>query len=367
MKYNKKKKLQQGGTLDIKKIMEEARAHQAAYRQSLEQEAIAKEIAAKEAALLDYERNTRVAAPSTHLNVQGPTLGNITQPATTPKNFNSAFAQARKQGLKEFSWNNKRYTTDLATKAPAQNTTTSVAPSTIPLSITRGVSLGSPSTGLIGLNPKYIRSVSFPTVPTPSTTTVEEATPAPRVDTLERFKRGNAHMVDLGPQQQRGRYRRLPLEPQRPLPPPSYPKGTNPYQYFGEGLPAYQQGGKISNDELSVYMAVDYLKAKGISEEDMVGEDGGLKPEYIDMVSEMFSNQPEEILAAYEQDPDGTIQSIIENEQTPEQIEMARKGAKLKKLKNTKMRKCKCGCNLILSKGAGGIIVEKCACGCKTK
>lgn len=40
--------------------------------------------------------------------------------------FNQAFGAARKRGLNEFSWNGKRYTTELAKDTPAQNTQNTV-------------------------------------------------------------------------------------------------------------------------------------------------------------------------------------------------------------------------------------------------
>lgn len=50
-------------------------------------------------------------------------------------------------------------------------------------------------------------------------------------------------------------------------------------------------------------------------------------------------------------------------------VEMAKKGAKLKKLKKYKkgapIKKCSCGCNMVTTKEAGGKLVSKCECGCK--
>ena len=40
----------------------------------------------------------------------------------------------------------------------------------------------------------------------------------------------------------------------------------------------------------------------------------------------------------------------------------------MKKLKSMKKpKKCKCGCNIVTVKAAGGKMIEKCACGCETK
>lgn len=134
----------------------------------------------------------------------------------------------------------------------------------------------------------------------------------------------------------------------------------------------YQQGGKVSNSDASQQLYVDfavrYLKAKGVSEEDMVDESGSLNDEYIQEVTSVIGEiDTPEFWEAYKQDPDGTVNMYIKSSSDPEEIELAKKGAKLKQLKNKKMRKCKCGCNLTLKKEAGGTIVEVCACGCKNK
>ncbi|MDA3856315.1 MAG: hypothetical protein PF569_08710 [Candidatus Woesearchaeota archaeon] len=52
-----------------------------------------------------------------------------------------------------------------------------------------------------------------------------------------------------------------------------------------------------------------------------------------------------------------------------EDVESAKKGKKLeyaKKLRSYKKgQKCKCGCDLVLTKESGGKLTQKCACGCK--
>lgn len=66
-----------------------------------------------------------------------------------------------------------------------------------------------------------------------------------------------------------------------------------------------------------------------------------------------------------------------------DEVQFAKKGAKLKKLQEfkkvstkipeakkgmkTKKKTCKCGCNLVLTKEAGGKITETCACKCGGK
>ena len=66
-------------------------------------------------------------------------------------------------------------------------------------------------------------------------------------------------------------------------------KFTSP-DYFPH-LRKHQQGGTIdqeesgSTDQLYVDFAIRYLKAKGISEDDMVDNEGGLKDEFLEEIS----------------------------------------------------------------------------------
>lgn len=61
------------------------------------------------------------------------------------------------------------------------------------------------------------------------------------------------------------------------------------------------------------------------------------------------------------------------SEETLEETQSAKKGAKLNKLKKLRkmkkggMKKCSCGCDLISVKESGGKISIKCSCGCKAK
>lgn len=151
------------------------------------------------------------------------------------------------------------------------------------------------------------------------------------------------------------------------------------YKFFKKPVGYFQQGGTIENeesssmDQLYVDFAIRYLKAKGISEDNMVDDEGGLKDEFLEEVSNAINEvDSPDFWEQYQSNPDAAVQSYIESKMEPEQIEMARKGAKLKKLKKLKKggiksRKCKCGCDLIMKKEAGGTIVEVCACGCKNK
>ena len=146
------------------------------------------------------------------------------------------------------------------------------------------------------------------------------------------------------------------------------------YKFFKNPAGYFQQGGTVdkkesgSTDQLYVDFAIRYLKAKGIPEDDMVDNEGGLKDEFLEEVSTAINEvDSPDFWEQYQSDPDAIIQSYVESKMEPAQIEMARKGAKLKKLKKggMKSKKCKCGCNLTMKKEAGGKIKEVCACGCK--
>ena len=146
--------------------------------------------------------------------------------------------------------------------------------------------------------------------------------------------------------------------------------------YLEKFIGKHQQGGTVdkkesnSTDQLYVDFAIRYLKAKGISEDNMVDNEGGLKDEFLEEVSTAINEvDSPDFWEQYKSNPDATVQSYVESKMEPEQIEMARKGAKLKKLKKggMKSKKCKCGCDLIMKKEAGGTFVEVCACGCKNK
>ena len=78
----------------------------------------------------------------------------------------------------------------------------------------------------------------------------------------------------------------------------------------------------------------------------------------------------EKIIHAAEEMTDDDWNTIDQEytEQTENAIQFAAKGAKLKKLKAIKKsKKCKCGCNMVTVKAAGGKMIEKCACGCGVK
>ncbi len=63
------------------------------------------------------------------------------------------------------------------------------------------------------------------------------------------------------------------------------------YKFFEKPVGYFQQGGTVDNkesgsmDQLYVDFAIRYLKAKGISEDSMVDDEGGLKDEFLEEVS----------------------------------------------------------------------------------
>lgn len=145
-------------------------------------------------------------------------------------------------------------------------------------------------------------------------------------------------------------------------------KFTSP-TYFPH-IGKHQQGGKVEapTDEMYVDFAVRFLNAMGIPKDSMTNESGGLKDEYIEIVSSAIEEvDTPEFWEEYKTNPDETILGYLRSKQTPEEVELAKKGMKLKNLKNRKARKCKCGCDLVLKKGDGGTLVEVCSCGCKSK
>lgn len=100
--------------------------------------------------------------------------------------------------------------------------------------------------------------------------------------------------------------------------------------------------------------------------------------EIINKIVEAYSELGEEDLAALEQQQK-------EFSSDAEDMQFAAKGAKLKKLNTVKginkkvlpakskggtskkKRKCSCGCDMILTKAAGGKVIETCACKCGGK
>jgi hypothetical protein len=145
---------------------------------------------------------------------------------------------------------------------------------------------------------------------------------------------------------------------------------TNKKEDGGTLSQVYQQGGAIEEDgkdQLIVDFAAEYLKANGVDEADMVDNSGNIKEEYANLVVDALKEvDTPEFWEEFKKSPTTAVEAYIKSK-NPEQVEYAKKGTKLKQLKNRSHRKCKCGCDLVLKKDAGGKIVEVCACGCKNK
>lgn len=146
--------------------------------------------------------------------------------------------------------------------------------------------------------------------------------------------------------------------------------------YRKRGGILFQQGGQIPQEqgvsqELIADFVVRFLSSQGMGEEQILDPSGqGFSQEAQQMVMpilEQIGEDPQ-FWQAYQQDPEGTIGQIS---QSPEQVAMARKGARLEilrkggKKKKMKSRKCKCGCEITTVKEEGGKLSSKCACGCK--
>ena len=142
-----------------------------------------------------------------------------------------------------------------------------------------------------------------------------------------------------------------------------------------------------------------YLQKKGYNPEDATDEKGDLKPNLVKELEWAMQQTDESFWNEFVKDPDTTMDKFLKDkddydgdteqsaETTPEsesesstddedQAVLAKKGAKLKKLKDfknkvkNKTKKCSCGCDMITKKEKGGKMVEVCACGChasKTK
>jgi hypothetical protein len=444
MKYNKEKtkKFASGGKTP-KEIMEEARRNQAIERQAQARDAV---------------RTSGIAAyQSTPVTIQAPRQELVLK-EFEPSTFSQAFRAARKAGLKEFTWQGKRFTTDLAgttANTPVVNSTTvndvtyngEVLPElvvTAPTPKTEGqtqqidwskvqapnidygtiradhspkrIDWGWLRRKLMGLNqgsilyqqggqlPSYqqgdklhlrnvwekILGITPDYTPVNSqesiTSYMDNTLKGPVEKRVIRKKVPYANLYSIMSIRNPGtnkadttfitpsgtKYKMDDIRSGKA------PSGYG-YKFFKKPVGYFQQGGTVDNeesssmDQLYVDFAIRYLKAKGISEDNMVDDEGGLKDEFLEEVSTAINEvDSPDFWEQYQSNPDAAVQSYIESKMEPEQIEMARKGAKLKKLKKLKKggiksRKCKCGCDLIMKKEAGGTIVEVCACGCKNK
>lgn len=136
-KFDYLNKLQQGGQLTRKQAFDEAQKNRGfnrsqvrtAYRNArnagLDKQAALAAIIGQPQEIEAVERPTlidKIAAPIDRLTTQSETIS--TRPTTNYDNvdfgvfsFNDAFGRAREYGLNEFTWNGKRYTTNLAIPA----------------------------------------------------------------------------------------------------------------------------------------------------------------------------------------------------------------------------------------------------------
>lgn len=439
MKFNKEKtkKFASGGKTP-KEIMEEARRNQA-----IERQAQARDVAR------DAVRTSGIAAyQSTPVTIQAPRQ-EVVLKEFEPSTFSQAFRTARKAGLKEFTWQGKRYTTELA--GTATNTPVVNSP-TVNDATYDGVDL--PELVVTAPAPKtegQIQQRDWSQVQAPNINygTIRADHRPKRIDwgwlrrrlmglnqgSILYQQGGQLHLRNVwekifgitpdytpvnsqesitsymdntlkGPVEKRVIRKEVPYAnlysimsirnpgTNRADTTFTAPSGTKynmndvrsgkapsgySYKFFEKPVGYFQQGGTIDNeesgsmDQLYVDFAIRYLKAKGISEDSMVDDEGGLKDEFLEEVSTAINEvDSPDFWEQYQSNPDAAVQSYIESKMEPEQIEMARKGAKLKKLKKLKKggiksRKCKCGCDLIMKKEAGGTVVEVCACGCKNK
>ncbi len=112
----------------------------------------------------------------------------------------------------------------------------------------------------------------------------------------------------------------------------SYRKEGGTINKFQRG---YQQGGSVqqstegSQEELVLDFAVRYLVTIGVPEEDIMDPQGNLNPEHQQELEQVFNSQ-EIVWSDYAASPDEYMQQFIGNLQA--QTQMARKGAKLKRL-----------------------------------
>ena len=82
-----------------------------------------------------------------------------------------------------------------------------------------------------------------------------------------------------------------------------------------------------------------------------------------DKFVEAFTSNPEEAATALAQE----IVKYQENAASQQEAIMAKKGARLMKLKKGGKKKCACGCELVEKKEAGGKVSSVCSCGCGGK
>lgn len=118
----------------------------------------------------------------------------------------------------------------------------------------------------------------------------------------------------------------------------------------------------MKKEQLISEFAAKYLKEKGLTPEDFLDNSGNYKEEYVKHLTDLMTSlSTDEFWDSYQQNPDETVKQVVAQEE--EQVTMAKKGAKLKQLKSA-TKKCKCGCNMVDFKEAGGKMSSKCSCNC---
>ena len=371
MKYNKEKikKFQKGGKTP-KEIMEEARRNQAIWRQQQEEDisaAIARDAANTVAR--DAVYNSGIPAyQSQQVSINVPRQELVLK-EFEPSTFSQAFRVARKAGLKEFTWQGKRYTTELAdtpTTAPIQelptereeviptiiheNDSTKVITKQHPLEkivndevVNRGrdwsqvqapninygtiradhrpkrIDWGWLRRRLMGLNQGSILyqqggQLHLRNVWEKILGITPDYTPVNSQESITSYMDNTLK----GPVEKRVIRKKVPYanlysimsirNPGTNRADTTFiaPSGTKynmndvrsgkapsgySYKFFEKPVGYFQHGGTVDNeesgsmDQLYVDFAIRYLKAKGISEDSMVDDEGGLKDEFLEEVS----------------------------------------------------------------------------------
>lgn len=103
------------------------------------------------------------------------------------------------------------------------------------------------------------------------------------------------------------------------------------YLQQGGALP---QGGEISEEELVMDLAVRYLTARGAT--DIIDSEGNISSEYDDELTNLFNSEIDWDL--YLDSPDEYVEEMVMS-QNPEATAMARKGAKLRRLRAIKFKR----------------------------
>ena len=114
------------------------------------------------------------------------------------------------------------------------------------------------------------------------------------------------------------------------------------YKFFRKPAGYFQQGGNIENKQAALIadFVIRYLKGLGVPEENIISSDGSLNQEHVPAVQEVLAEigDSAEFWSMYEQNPDEVISQYIQSK-NPGAAQMARKGAKLKRLSQLRIYK----------------------------